>query len=236
MATLSVEDIKGVTEAMEAIGYYLTARLMAKAKGVEPQLPPGVQVIADAAAGAPSGEEGGEEGHKRARGAWTDTSRAELVKLADDAAYREATLGKEGNRAGLPNWAAMARHLGFSGTAPLLRQYKATTGKEPPHAVRAKKEAGDAEGGAPPAKKAKTADGAAPSAAAASAGAGPSSEGGWTPADVAKLVKLVEDEVYRKEVTGKRHLKWSRVAAALVKGKKESKKKYTAETGKTVED
>lgn len=54
---------------------------------------------------------------------------------------------------------------------------------------------------------------------------------GWTSAQEEVLKKLVQDQDYRKMITGKSHIKWSRIAEHLDKGKKETKKKYCALAG-----
>ena len=55
---------------------------------------------------------------------------------------------------------------------------------------------------------------------------------GWTNEECEILVKLVEDATFRKAQTGKKKLKWSKIADNIGKHKKESKKKYTLLTGK----
>lgn len=246
--------VAGIANISERISYYLNLQLAAKAHGVEVRVPAALQQIVTLAANLPAPEgsswaalavgklpvkakskkpAGGENGDSgsKVRGKWDDDSKAELVRLVDDEDFREEVLGKEGTRQGHVNWAALARRYGFSGNQPIHRQYKLMTGKEPP-GVAAKREAGEGEG--PAAKKPKKdGDGAGPSGASAE---GVVSADGWTKVESDKLVKLVEDEGYRKLETGKRHLKWSRVAEVLGKGKKECKKKYVALTGKEIDD
>ena len=251
---LNADTPAGVAAISSTIGYYLNLRLLSKTQGVDVVMPAAMDQIvqlactlppaegaswaylavgkvptkgkAKAKKAAPAGD--GEDGKQRSRGQWTEANKAEMVRLVEDVTFREDTLDKDATHQGHVNWAALARRYGFSGTGPIHRMYTAMTGKDPPGVVK-RKEAG--EGSEPAPKKAKSE--AAPKAAAAPAM--PSADG-WTPVQCSELVKLVEDEAHRKRVTGKRHLKWSRVADALAKGKKESKKKYTAITGKEVDD
>jgi len=243
---LNPDTLEGVTGMIETFSYYLNLRLMSKTQGIDIKIPATVDQIVEMAVRLPKPEvaswaalavgkipskakskakteaaENGDEG-KRVRARWSDANKAEMVRLVEDADFREETLGKEGTRLGHVNWAALARRYGFSGTAPIHRQYQVITKKEPPGVAKRKEVT---EGGEPSVKKAKP-----------SSGAIAVDIDGWKEAEHLELIKLVEDESHRKKVTGKRHLKWSRIAEALGKGKKECKNKYTTLTGKDIDD
>lgn len=239
----------GVNTICETISYYLNLRLNAIALGMDVVLPPAVEQIVELATSLPAPAtaswaalatgklpaktkpkpqiENGEG--KRARGKWTEAGKEEMIKLVDDPVFRRMILGDRGTHQGHVNWSALADRYKFSGTGPIQRQYKEITGRDPPGAKpRKEKEAEEEEKvvePSPPPKKLKTEE---PNPEEASAD-------GWTATQSRELVKLVEDEEYRKDVTGKQHLKWSRIAEALAKGKKECKKKYEEVTGKKVE-
>lgn len=167
--------------------------------------------------------------------AWAPERQAELLLLADDEAHRELTLGKEGTRGGKVNWAAVARHFGMPSAAAAIRDgfYRLKGEEPPPPRKRAPRASADgavpAPAGAeeqPPAKRPK------PEAAPAVVPA----EGGWTAEQGAELVRLVKDEAHRKQATGKRSLKWGRLAEHLGRGKKECKRQFTSLTGEAVLD
>ena len=242
----------GITAIAESVSYYLNLRLSAKEHHLEVSIPAAVEQIVDLANGLPlpstqnwaslaigkmpkeakakaAKPEG--EGGARARGKWTDAHKEELVKMVEDATFRTEILGSDGTHNGFPNWSALARRYGFSGVAPIHRQYQASTGKDPP-GIKPKPARPAGEEGEPAAKKPKKeTNGAGTSAAAAAATDAPASDG-WTKEHCDRLVKLVEDSSYRKAMTGKKKLKWSKIAENVGKHKKECKKKYTAITGK----
>jgi hypothetical protein len=247
---VDVNTPSGITAIAESVTYYLNLRLSAKEHQADVAIPAAVEQIVELASGLPlpstqnwatlavgklpkeakakaSKPEG--EGAGRSRGKWTDASKEELVKMVEDASFRTEILGNDGTHNGHPNWSALARRYGFSGVAPVHRQYQAITNKDPP-GIKAKpaREGGEGEG-EPAAKKAKKeTNGAGTSAAAAAV----ESADGWTKEHGDMLVKLVEDSAYRKAQTGKKKLKWSKIAENVGKHKKECKKKYTAITGK----
>ena len=256
---LNPDTVSGVTSICENVAYYLNLRLSAKTQNVEVSLPPAVQQIVELAttlprtdvhawaalavgkmpkdikskATKPEAADGG-DGKPRARGKWTETNKKELVQMVEDETFRNEALGADGTHNDHVNWAALARRYGFSGPAPVHRQYQAITGKDPPGVKLTKpKTTKDGEEGPsePAAKKPRVEQ-----PVVAAAPAAPAAADGWSPESLSKLIKLVEDESYRKQQTGKRHLKWSRVADCLTKNKKECKKKYTALTGKEVEE
>ena len=126
--------------------------------------------------------------------------------------------GKEGTRAGKVNWAALSRHLGFATPATVHKQYNSIRGiQETPGAGKKKKRAEEENGveaaspaATPAAKKPKTEPKAEePKAAPKPAAAAVVPPGGWAVADDNKLVKLVEQKTYRKEVgAGSRGVRW----------------------------
>ena len=198
----------------------------------------------------PDAEDG--DSKPRNRGKWTEEHKAELVRLVEDEAFRTETLGADGTHNGNVNWSALARRYGFSGINPIHRQYQATTGKDPP-GIKSKSvlktsapQTTTAAGGEdaaeqPPAKKAKkevAASGKAATAAKATTttAATTTSADGWTTAQCDELIKLVEDEDFRKQRTGKRRLKWTRLVDHLGKDKHALKVKYAALTGRNVDD
>jgi hypothetical protein len=245
-------DVKSVVAACDAVTHFLTLRALARERGEAWPLPPQLEQIAELAAALPAPEPAARAavalgalpskaaakaagGTTPGRARWSEESIAELVRLVDDPAHRAAALGGMGDRGGHVNWSALARHMKFAGTEPLRRQYQAATGREPPTAPRPPKREAGAEGGeGGAAKKPKAAPKAAAAAAAAAAAgaAGAGASDGWSPADCEALVKMATDEAYRKERTGKKHLKWSRIGEALGgRTKKEARKKYTVLTG-----
>jgi hypothetical protein len=246
-----VNTASGILAIAESVTYYLNLRLSAKERHVDVAIPAAVEQIVELASGLPlpntqnwaslavgkmpkeakakAVKPEGEGGGSRSRGKWTDENKAELVKMVEDATFRTEILGSDGTHNGFPNWSALARRYGFSGVAPVHRQYQAITNKDPP-GIKAKPAREAGEGGEPAAKKAKKeTNGAGTSKAAAAAAP---SEDGWTKEACDILVKLVEDAAYRKVQTGKKKLKWSKIAENIGKHKKESKKKYTQLTGK----
>uniref|UniRef100_A0A1D2A5Z9 Myb-like domain-containing protein n=1 Tax=Auxenochlorella protothecoides TaxID=3075 RepID=A0A1D2A5Z9_AUXPR len=93
-----------------------------------------------------------------------------------------------------------------------------------PRAKKAKVQADTAE--------AQTPGPAAPADTPAPDSAPPTTPGGaWTAAQDLELQRLVREEGYRKEVLGKKHLKWSRIAEHFGHSKKSSRKRFTALTG-----
>ena len=208
-------------------------------------------------AGDEEGHEGGEGTAKKTRGKWTDEHKAELVRMVEDESFREAQLGTDANFGGHPNYGVLAKRYGFSTAAPIKRMYTTLTGKEAPGAkpkAAAKREVevegdkaevGQGGGATKPApKKAKT----EPKKAAGGAAKdndntfeGKELPKGWNTEAASKLVKLVENEDFRKSLTGKRSLKWSRIVecfSAQINGlsKKDCKRLYTTLTGKETED
>lgn len=63
-------------------------------------------------------------------GQWTEDKKEELVRMVEDEKFRYERLGSDGTYRGHVNWAALARRYGFSGSAPVQKQYRAITGKE----------------------------------------------------------------------------------------------------------
>lgn len=244
-----INTVSGITSLCETISYYFNLRLSAKSRGLQIPLPAAVGQIAELASnlkppttsdwGAlavgklPSKtkiakqsltENGGE--NKKSRGKWTEAGKEEMVKLVDDPEFREQVLGERGTRLGHVNWSMLAERYNFSGVAPIYRQYKESTGRDPPGVkLKREKEEGFDQ---PESKKPKSKE--QPKKAEKET----KTQDGWTKSECDQLVKLVENEGYRKNVTGKRHLKWSRIAEALKKEKKECKHKYTAVTGKEI--
>lgn len=260
---LNADTVAGVTAICENVSYYLNLRLSAKSQNVEVTVPAAVHQIVELASALPrpdvygwaalavgkmpkdvktktarpEGESG--DAKPRTRGKWTEANKEELKRIVDDEAFRTETLGADGTHNGNVNWAALARRYGFSGPAPIHRQYKAMTGRDPPGVKPKPTKEGEegaaaaAAAGEPPAKKPKT---EAPAAVAPRPPAAPAASDGWSADACSTLIKLVDDESFRKAKTGKRHMKWSRVADCLGKNKKECKKKYTALTGKDAEE
>jgi hypothetical protein len=241
----------GIMAIAETVTYYLNLRLSAKERHVEVAVPAAVDQIVELASGLPlpstqnwaslavgkmpkeaKAKAVKPEGEgSRSRGKWTDATKEELVKMVEDDDFRTEMLGADATHNGHPNWSALARRYGFSGVAPVHRQYQAITNKDPP-GIKAKTAREAGEGGEPAAKKAKKeSNGAGPSKSAAAATATATADG-WTSEECEILVKLVEDATFRKAQTGKKKLKWSKIADNIGKHKKESKKKYTLLTGK----
>ncbi|KFM29047.1 Ubiquitin-conjugating enzyme E2 1 [Auxenochlorella protothecoides] len=150
---------------------------------------------------------------RRPKMVWTEEQSAELVKLIEDKEYRIEKLGEKYANHGLnPNYAAIARLFDASGPA------------SGPRAKKAKVQADTAE--------AQTPGPAAPADTPAPDSAPPTTPGGaWTAAQDLELQRLVREEGYRKEVLGKKHLKWSRIAEHFGHSKKSSRKRFTALTG-----
>jgi hypothetical protein len=254
MASIEGADVStpsGITAIAESVTYYLNLRLSAKEAHVNVAIPAAVEQIVELASGLPlpstqnwaslavgkmpkeakskAAKPEGEGGAARSRGKWSEANKEELVKMVEDASFRTEILGSDGTRNGFPNWSALARRYGFSGVAPIHRQYQAITNKDPP-GIKAKPAKEGDEGGEPAAKRAKKeTNGAGTSKGAAAADV---AVDGWTKEACDILVKLVEDAAYRKAQTGKKKLKWSKIAENIGKHKKESKRKYTQITGK----
>lgn len=250
-----INTVSGITALCETISYYFNLRLTAKSRALEIPLPVAVGQIAELASSLKppttsdwaalavgklppktkikqSSENGGD--NKKSRGKWTEAGKEEMVKLVDDSEFRMQVLGERGTRLGHVNWSMLAERYNFSGVAPIYRQYKESTGRDPP-GVKLKrekeeeKETGKA-GGAAAEPESKRVKGKEVKQKAPETG----QHDGWKKSECDELIKLVENESYRKNVTGKRHLKWSRIAEALKKEKKECKRKYTAVTGKEI--
>lgn len=243
----------GIVAIAESVTYYLNLRLSAKEAHVDVVIPAAVEQIVELASSLPlpstqnwaslavgkmpkeakakAAKPEGEGGAARSRGKWTDANKEELVKMVEDASFRTEILGSDGTHNGFPNWSALARRYGFSGVAPVYRQYQAITNKDPP-GIKAKPAKEGGEGGEPAAKKAKKETNGAGTSNIAAAVAVDVAADGWTKEACDLLVKLVEDAAYRKAQTGKKKLKWSKIAENIGKHKKESKKKYTQITGK----
>jgi len=245
----------GITAIAESLTYYLNLRLSAKEANIDVAIPAAVEQIVELAnslplpstqnwaslavgkmpkeAKAKAAKPEGEAGAVRSRGKWSEASKEELVKMVEDESFRTEILGSDGTRNGFPNWSALARRYGFSGVAPIHRQYQAITNKDPPGVKAKPAKEGSGEGAEPAAKRAKKeTNGAGTSKDAAAATAADVAVDGWTKEACDMLVKLVEDAAYRKAQTGKKKLKWSKIAENIGKHKKDSKKKYTQITGK----
>jgi hypothetical protein len=246
------DAVAEATELCETISYYLQLRSAAQLHHSSIKIPAEVEQIAQqiqtlpkpenqqwavlASGKLPKGkakaaatDENGDAA-PRTRGKWTEDHKKEMVLLIEDPAERAKTLGDE-DRPGTINWAALARRYGFSGPEPIRRMYHQMTGKDAPGTK--KKEAPEGE---PPAKKTKTEAAATKASAHTTSGAAATSDG-WTKAQCDDLIKLVEDEKYRKQQTSKSKFKWSRVAKYLQKEhKKDCKRKYTELTGKTKDE
>lgn len=239
---LNADTSEGVIDLCSKISYYMNLRIAAKSHD-QPDFPTpaAINQIIQLAISLPEPEKAGwgalaanklpsmgkakkaaGEGTSQRAEKLNDEQKQELVRLVEDEAYRSEVLGKEGTHQGHVNWTGLARRYGFATPAPIHRQYQNITGKDPPGVTKREKK----EGGEPSPKKQKVEDHPAPAART----------DGWTKAMCDELVKLIEDEDYRKIKTGKKHLKWSRVADNLDKGKKECKSKYTEITGKTLDD
>ncbi|KAL6768311.1 hypothetical protein ACKKBF_B38635 [Auxenochlorella protothecoides x Auxenochlorella symbiontica] len=178
---------------------------------------------------------------RRPKMVWTEEQSAELVKLIEDKEYRIEKLGEKYANHGLnPNYAAIARLFDASGGSQVKAHYAALSGDKAPGASGpVSTTPGPASG--PRAKKAKvqadtaeaqTPGPAAPADTPAPDSAPPTTPGGaWTAAQDLELQRLVREEGYRKEVLGKKHLKWSRIAEHFGHSKKSSRKRFTALTG-----
>lgn len=154
-----------------------------------------------------SGGNGAEDYRPKTRAKWSNEAKKELVDLVENEGLRIAKLGEKANHAGHINWTALARRYGFAGANPVYRQYKELTGKEPP-GMRPK-------------------DGSKPETSVSEP-----SDLSWTTDKCDQLMRLVEDDEYRKSIFGKKSLKWSKIGELLGFSKKECKQKYTDLTGK----
>lgn len=154
----------------------------------------------------------GEDFKSKTRAKWSDEAKKELVELVDNEEKRKEKLGDKANHAGHINWTALARRYGFAGAGPLYRQYELMTGKTPP-GIRPKME------GQKPMLEPEDASSLA-----------------WTAEKCDHLMRLVENEQYRKDTFGKKSLKWHKIGDFLGFSKKDCKKKYSDLTGKTLDD
>lgn len=235
-------------EISQCIEYSLQLRLATLTQDTSLQAPPEIEQIVELAHALPKPDEaawaalslgklpkaktklkgtnGNGSGSVRNRGKWTEENKEEMVRLVENDSLRAERLGEEGTRNGIVNWSALAARYGFSTSDPIRRMYHQLTGKIPPGS-RGKNRSAQAD--EPPAKKVKSgADGKASAALGKQA-----TSDGWNAELGKELVRLVDDENYRKQKTGKSKLKWSRVLRYLGKeSKKECKRKYVQLTGK----
>lgn len=265
MPHVTAHDLQQLTDICDSVCYHLTAHLAAVATGASiGGLPPEVAQIyrlgsklpkasgakwmalvpgsqgpkAAAAAAATGGlplAEGAKVAGKRMK--WTTETESELLRLADDDSYREETLGKEGTRKGAINWAAVARHFGFSNGTHVKQKYSELKGIPVEKKEKKKKADGEGEEDGKPAKKAKKEEQQEQPAAKPAAGGneegGPTPAGGeWSKQQGEELVRLVEHEEERKKLFGKRKLRWKRIAEHFGQKSKACKKHYSKLTSK----
>lgn len=238
MSETQASSIEEIIDLSQRINYFLQLRLAASTHETSLSIPPETEQILELARNLPKPgttdwsalalgklpkkrskpKRGGEgSSSSRQKWHWSEESKEEMVKLVDDASLREEVLGKDGTRNGIVNWALLANRYGYSTSDPLRKLYRQLTGKEAPGS-RAKR--GSTSLNQPASKKAKSS----------------ANSHGWTSEQSKELIRLVEDESYRKKKTGKSKLKWSKILLYLGKeSKRDCKRRYTQITGKILE-